>query len=146
MQTKEEKSVYQKKWAADNKKSVYLRNKLYRQENPEVLRKKKKEYYNQNKQSISDKIKNHSEAKKEYLKEGRRIWAINNPKYYSKRAKEKVKEITDEYVIAQLSKSLKLIGKEKKIIPDEAIQSKRTTLLIKRHLKNQKDATTKTYI
>lgn len=87
--TKEEKVEQMKNWYEANKEQVSERGKIYRDEHKEELVEKKKDYAQINKEKISEKSKLWRKENKEILAENKKEWYEANREQILEKMKEK---------------------------------------------------------
>ncbi len=86
---KECTNKYKIKWINNYNKEYYIKyNKIYYQENKEILKQKNKIYYQENKENYKEQKKKYREENKEILKQKNKIYYQENKEKNKKKSKE----------------------------------------------------------
>lgn len=123
---------------ANNKDYLTEKQKENRDKNLELYRQTNKDWYAKNKDWVRPKVNAYRRGRSEHFAELTKNSKLKNIEYYKTKDAERIKNITDGYIIGIVASSIGLAVEYRKLIPQEMINLKRLNIQLKRELKNKK--------
>lgn len=108
-----------------------------RAKNVNVYRETNKAWYNKNKVKIREVSNRYRKSRGDFFKVITKQWHLDHPESKKNMDAKRIENITNGYLLNLVSGSLSLAVSERKLIPIEYLELKRTQILLKRQIKSK---------